>query len=153
MPNFAEIAHKKLSEIERPPLPPVGHYVWQVSKLASVEKSNDGKWEFVTFPVKGVEAQEDVDPDALQEFGGVKNVINSIRFIFDTEDASAFAKAEYNLRNFLERTLKCAQPEDNLAIAMNNAVNQRFLGDLVWRPDKQNTELFHANINKTAPLE
>jgi len=150
--DFREVAKQKLEEIERPPLPPQGHYRFQVIKLPDVSTTADGKWDIVNYPVRGVEATDDVDDADLTTFGGPTKVINSVRFMYNKEDQTEFDRTHYSHRRFLEDHLQCASPDMSIAEAMNAAVNQQFIGQIVWRPDKQTEGLFHANIGKTAPI-
>ena len=150
--NFNEVAKTKLNEVERPPLIPAGPYRWAVIKLAETTTTADGKWDIVNFPVRGVEALDGVDEAQLEAFGGATKAISSVRFMFNKEDQAEFDRTLYNLRRFLENTLQCATPEMSIAEGLNAAVNQQFIGDVVWKADKQVEGLFHANIGKTAPL-
>ncbi len=150
--NFNEVAKKKLEEVERPPLPPQGPYRFAVIKLPEQTTTSDGNWDIVNFPVRGREGLDGVDPDDLQKFGGAEKVINSVRFMFNKNDQAEFDRTFYNLRRFLENTLKCATPEMSVAEGLNASVHQEFIGDISWKADKNNAELFHANISKTMPL-
>lgn len=151
--NFRDIAKKKLEEVERPPLPPVGTYLWLVTKLPVIETSADEKWDYVIFPVKIVAPTEDVDSDAINAYGDITKYQTTHRFIFDKNDPAKFAQTEFNLRRFLEEHLKCADPSMSMTEAMNAAVNNQFLAPIVWRADKNDAELMHANIGRTAPTE
>lgn len=153
MPNFNDIAKKKLAEVEKPPLPPQGHFRWQVSKIPAMTTSGDKKWEIVNFPVRAVEAMEDVDPDELAAVGGVEKIVNRIGFMFNTEDETEFERTEYRLRVFLEEHLKCADASQSIAEGMNNSLNQQFIAPIEWVKDKKDDSTFHANLGKTAPVE
>jgi hypothetical protein len=151
MINFADVATKSISEIERPPLPPVGTYRWKISKVPEQTSSNDGNWDIVNFSVRALEALDDVD---LEDYKGeVGNIIQSVRFMFNKNDESEFEKSLFRLRTFLEKHVQCAEAGMTIPQAMNASVGQEFLGTIVWRQDKQDTETFHANIGRTAPLE
>lgn len=151
MPNFAEIATKKVADIEKPPLPPVGTYRWQITKLPATSTSNDEKWDFLTIPVRAMEAIDDVDMEGYQ--GEVTNITNSIKFIFNREDEAEFEKTLYRVRTFFEKHVKCADENDTVAQMLNNSVNGQFLGAIAWNQDKNDPENFFANIVRTAPLE
>lgn len=148
--NFADAAKKKLGEIERPPLPPVGTYRWQITKLPETRDSSDGKWTFLNINVRALEA---VSADMEDYEGDVTKIVNQIRFIFDLEDENSFDKTMFQARQFFEEHVKCADENDSLLQAMNNSVNQQFLGDIVWNPDKNNPGSFFANVARTAPLD
>lgn len=149
--NFADIASKKMDEVERPPLPPVGTYRWQITKLPETATSANGEWDFVTIPCRVVEALDDVDVEDYK--GDIRNVMMSHRFMFNKQDEAEFEKTLFRLRTFLEKHVKCSDGEMSIAQAMNAAVNQEFLGTIAWKQDREDPELFHANIGRTAPVE
>jgi len=149
--NFSDITNKKLEEVERPPLAPVGTYRWQVTKLPTITTSSDGKWDIVNFPIRALEALDDTD---MSDYAGeVTSITESVRFMFNKEDEVEFKKSEYRLRNFLEKALKCADETSTLGVAMNASVNQQFIAPLTWRPDKNDTSIFYTQLGTAAPLE
>jgi hypothetical protein len=151
MPNFADIANKKVADVERPPLPPVGTYRWSITKLPAVATSGDGKWDILTVLCRALEAQDDVDMDGFA--GDVTNITNQLKFMFNKEDEAEFEKTLYRVRTFFEKHVKCASEDDTIGQALNNSVNQQFLGSIAWQQDKNDPEIFYANIARTAPLE
>lgn len=150
--NFADIAKKKIEDVERPPLPPVGPYRWQILKVPSITTTKDGSFDIVEFQVRAIEALDGVDPEQLSAYGEVKNITNRVAFLFDKNDATKFAQTEWRLRTFLAEHVKCADPTDDLTVALNKSMSQQFIGEITWAKDKNNDEIFHANIGKTAPL-
>lgn len=150
MVNFADAAKKKLADIERPPLPPVGSYRFQVSRLPSVSKSNDGVWEFLVIPCRAVEA---LTADMDDYKGAIESINLDKRFVFNTRDEVEFAKTEYQVRRFFEQHVACCSDDDTIAEAINACVGAQFIGDVVWKPDAMDPELFHANLTRTAPLD
>jgi hypothetical protein len=149
--NFAEAASKKIADVERPPLPPVGTYRWSITKLPAQTTSNDEKWDFLTFQCRAVEAMDDVDMDGYA--GEVANIVLPLKFMFNKEDEAEFEKSLYRVRTFLEKHVKCADETDSIAQALNKSVNQQFLGGVVWNQDKNDPENFFANLVRTAPLD
>lgn len=150
--NFREIADKKLEDIERPALPPAGTYLWKVMKNEIRDVTSDkGSWEVVEFSVKAQAPTEDVDSDALAAYGNVANILNRVSFMFDKNDKAAFEQTQYQLKRFLVEHLKCASEDMSLSQGLAQSTNHQFLGTVVWKADKNDTELFHANIGKTAP--
>lgn len=152
MPNFADIAKKRIEEIERPPLLPIGTYTFQVTELPKVDTIADGKWDIVDFQLLPIEPSSDVDPDELTAYGELRNGRTRFRFMFNTEDATAFATTEFRLRQFLEQHLKVATSDMDIGQALNASVGARVLGVVQHRPDKENPEIKYAEIRKTAPL-
>lgn len=149
--NFADAASKKVAEIERPPLPPVGTYRWSITKLPIQTTSNDEKWDILTVPCRAMEAMDDVEQDDIP--GEVTNITNQIKFMFNKEDETEFDKSLYRVRTFFERHVKCADEDDTVGQMLNKSVNQQFLGTIAWQQDKNDPEIFYANIARTAPIE
>lgn len=153
MPNFADIAAKRVDEVEAPPLPPSGTYRFRIIKLPEVSKSGDEKWEFLRVPCKVVEAMDNVD---LSDYkGDPQNIVQSVSFVFNTEDDVAFEQSEWRMRQFFEKHVKCVEEGATVAQMLNASVNGEFLGDIKWRQDKrdQSGETFQAEIARTAPVE
>lgn len=149
--NFADVATKKMSEVERPPLPPVGTYRFSITKLPIQTTTADDKWDILTIPVRALEAMDDAD---MSDYSGeVTNITNAVKFMFNKEDEVEFEKSLYRVRTFLEKHVKCAEESDSIGQAMNSCVNQQFLGSIAWVQDKHDPEVFHANIARTAPLD
>lgn len=151
--NFADIAKTQLADIERPANPPVGTYVFQITKVPEISTSADGKWDTVTFSVVAVSATDNVDPESLTEFGALKNIRSQVRFMFNKEDKTAAEGTLFRLRQFLENHVKCAEDRMSLTESLNASVNRQFLGDLAWRPDKTNPEIIYTEIKKTAAVD
>lgn len=151
MPNFADIAKKKLAEIERPPLLPIGTYIFQVTDLPKIDTIKDGEYETVDFQCLPIEPTGDVDPDELSTYGDLRNGKQRLRFMFNTADATNFAQTEFRLRTFVESHLKVGTPDMNLSECLNASIGARFLGVVNHRPDRDNPEIKYAEIRKTAP--
>ena len=149
--NFAEAAGKKVAEIERPPLPPEGHYIWQITGLPKSETSKDELWDFLTVPCRAMEAKEDVDMSDYK--GAVTGITNSVKFIFEKSDEVKFEQTLFRCRNFFEKHCGVqAKANDTLAQLINNSIHHQFLGPIQWTQDKADAEIYHANIGKTAPV-
>lgn len=153
MVDFASIASKKIEDVERPPLPPVGTYRFRVMKVPESTKSQDEKWEFVRFNCRAVEAMDNVDTSDYN--GDIANVMLSKTFVFDTGDEAAFESALFNLKQFCTNHLRCTEPGMTVAEMLNASVNAECLGDVRWKQDKRDEsgETFNAEIGRTAPVE
>jgi hypothetical protein len=153
MVDFASIASKKIEDVERPPLPPVGTYRFRVTKIPSTTKSGDEQWEFLRFQCKVVEALDNVELDGYP--GDVSNIMLSKSFVFNSSDEAAFETTLFQVRQFCEKHLQCVEPGMSIAEMLNNSVNAEFLGDVRWQQDKrdQSGETFNAEIGRTAPVE
>ncbi len=154
--KFTDTLDKEATQIEKPPTMPVGTYVWVVTKHPTYEAERSDEWEFVEYAVRCVRPTEEVDPDILAEFtakaGKLTDQFNRVSFLFSKTDEGGFKKTEFNHKQFLTETLKCWEDGASLKQAMAASVNKQFLGWIKWQPDKQNPELMHANIGRTAPL-
>lgn len=148
--NFADVASKAMDEIERPPLPPVGTYRWRVTKLPEQDTvGQDDAWDVVNFQVQAVEALDNVDMSDYK--GEVTGITQRLSFMFDKNDEAKFEQTLFRLKTFLEKHLGLNEP--TLAENLNASVGGEFLGDIVWRQDKNDPDLFYADIRKTAPLD
>lgn len=153
MPNFNDIASKKVEDVERPPLPPVGTYRFRVMKVPESTKSGDEQWEFLRFPCRALEALDDVEVDDYK--GEITNIMVPKAFVFNTSDEAAFEQTLFQLRQFCEKHLLCVEPGMSVAEMINASVNAEFLGTVKWSQDKRDTtgETFNAEIGRTAPVE
>lgn len=151
--NFVDSLEKTAEDIKRPPLLPVGTYEWQVKKY-EFDKSNDGKWEMCNFHLNCTAVGEDVDPDALAEYGGTAvGAYMRYTFMFDTEDTAKFNQTLFRLKRFLVDTLKCwDESAGSLKEGIANAVNSKFNAVIRWKADKNDAEVQYTEIAKTAPL-
>lgn len=155
MVNFADALNTKAGEIERPPLIPTGTYTAIVTKIPTMEKIGDGKWDVVDFQLRLQAPGDDVDPDALREYGGLNSgSVLRQRFMFSTEDEAAFKRTLFNMKRFLLDHLK-VEGSDNTSVKqmLDSCVNHQCLVFVGWRPDKNDAELIYAEVKKTAPLE
>lgn len=153
MANFSEIANKKLAEVERPPVPPVGMFRWQVTKVPQIEDVANGQYTQITVPCKAIEAYDNVDSDELSAFGGIKNVTANKRFLYDNQDATKGGQTEFQIRQFLEKHCQIEMTDDTtIAEGLAKCVNAQFDGELKHRPDKNDPEIKYHEIGKSAPV-
>lgn len=155
MVNFADALNTKAGSIERPPLIPVGTYIAIVSKMPSMESISDGKWDVLDFQLRLQQPQDDVDQDALADYGGLgpQSVLRH-RFMFSKDDEAAFKRTLFNLKRFLLDHLKIDGGDDTpLKVLIDQSVNMQCLVYVKWRADKNDTELFYNEVGKTAPIE
>lgn len=156
MVDFSKTLKKKLEDVKRPPLIPVGTYTGRVAKQPEFNESGDGKWKTIDFQLQLVEAGPDVDQEALAEYGGLsKGSIIRHSFMYSTEDtAEANANADrttFRLKQFLTEHLAIEGVED-LDQAIANSLNQQCMVHVGWRPDKNDPEVQYNMVKKTAPL-
>lgn len=155
--NFNEALNKKVDDIERPKMPPNGHYIWQVTGVPKTDTitTPNGSWDTVNIPCMAVAAGEDVDQDELQAFGNVRSIKNRLSFMFDKNDENNFDGTLFRLQTFLREHIKVTTEGDGMSTkeALSACVNQQFMGELKITPDKNNPEIPRANIGTTAPVE
>lgn len=154
--KFSDALDRKLEEIKRPPVLPIGHYIWQVEKHPEIDEFDSTKtgtkFERVTFSLTCVQASDDVDPDDLADYGNVQGSKNRKTFLFSNspDDKASFERSMFNLRRFLDH---CGVDEN---LAMNEAlaasVGTQVLGELTHRPDPNDPEVVYAEIGKTAQV-
>lgn len=153
MKSFSDIAQTKVEDVERPPLPPVGDYRWRVTRLPSNRKSQDEQWEFLTFPCKAIEAMDNVE---IADYpGDIANITLDKQFVFNCNDEAEFDKTMFQVRQFLEKHLRVAEPGMSIAECLNASVNAEFIGAVAWSQDKRDEtgETMQARLGRTAPVE
>lgn len=155
--DFNKALDVKASEVKAIPVPPIGHYVWQVTAIPSI---NDGDvWQNVEFQLQAVgvfEDANDVDPDDLKTFGKVTSIRNRKSFMFNKIEGTEtdLITFQNQLKRFMIDHLKIEDGDSmSLRQLMNASVNKRFVGQLTHKPDKNDPETIRANVGRTAPLE
>lgn len=153
--DFNKALDVKASDVAPVPVPPIGHYVWQVTKVPEIQ---DGDiWQSVNFPVACIgvyEDADDVDRDELKEFGKIQGYQNRKSFMFNKQEGTEtdLISFQNQIMRFMIDHLKAGDDSMTLRQLMNASVNKRFVGQLTHKPDKQDPETTRANIGKTAPL-
>ena len=152
--NFADHLKDNVSEIERPPLLPIGTYKFFVEKQPSIEENiADGRFDRVDFLLKCIEATDDVDADALAEYGSLDNTRLRYSFLFNKEDEQSFNRTKFALKRFLTEHLGVDADNASLNEAMAASVNHQCLATVRWRQDRNDPEVQYAEIGSTAPVE
>ena len=153
--NFADALNTKAAAIERPPIIPVGTYRAVVTKIPSLDKVGDGKWETLDFQLRLIEAQEDVDQDDLAKYGGLgATSIARRRFMFNSEDQAAFDRTMYDLKRFLTEHLQVSGVADaSVKELLDGSVNHECMVFIQWRADKNDPEIQYAEIRKTSAVD
>lgn len=150
--DLTNILKQKVEDIERPPLLPPGTYTMRVAKPAARREINDD-WEALDFQLQPVEADMDtVDEDELKEFGDITKAQMRHTFMFDRNDATSAQRTAFNLRRFLEEHLQVVDAGADMSEAINAAHNATCMVTVVHKQDKQNPDLWHANVSATAPV-
>jgi hypothetical protein len=143
-PNFGAILDQQASEIEAPKPFPVGTYVCVVRGLPRFDKSSKKGTDFVEFQLQPVSVLEDVDPDALEEFGGISDKTLRVTF-YITEDAV------YRLKDFL---VNCGIEADGRTLSemINDAPGQTICALVSHRASEDGERIF-AEVRRTLRYE
>lgn len=154
--NFMSALDVKAEDVKPIPVPPAGHYIFQVTKPGTI---NDGEqWQSIRFSCQAVgvfEDANDVDPDDLKAFGKVTSILQDKSFMFNkTEGSEAdLIRLQNDVKRFCVDHLKIEGAENmTLREMLAKAVNKRFVGQLNLKPAKNNPEQLMANIGRTAPV-
>jgi len=153
--DFNKALSVKASAVEKPPLPPIGHYIFQITKKPEIKESETSPWSSINFQCQAVgvfEDADDVDADDLKKFGGYKNVFSRYSFMFNDEDEVQQQRSTYSLTRFLVDHLGLDE-DVSLMENLTASLNKRFVGKLRHRPDKNKPEDVYAEIEKTAAVE
>ncbi|MBM61942.1 MAG: hypothetical protein CL484_03200 [Acidobacteria bacterium] len=157
MVDFASALDTKANDVEKPPVQPQGTYIWTVTKVPSISTSKSGEWSIVEFPIKAVSAEDDVDPEELEEFGSLNGAMNRISFMAptaDTPEAEADrTKALYRIKKFCQNTLRVDAEEDaSIRELLDAAVNCQFMAQATWRPSDDGEETY-IDVKGYAPVD
>lgn len=146
--DFSSLLNTTAADIEKPPVLPQGTYLWKVNKAHKEADAGKGEWKIVEIPVVAVSPDslaDDVDLDALSEFGSLNASTNSIRFMFPT-DPSKKADVDrtlYSLKKFLLDVLHVdAEPEATLKELLAKAIGCEFRAQAIHRFDAERDTTF-----------
>lgn len=134
MANFADILSKKSEEIEKPKPLPVGQYLWSIPNLFEQDEIGEKKTPALTWKVRCIAPQSDVDMEAFRDSGNAKDRDQRITF-FLTEDAL------HRLRTFLT-ALGIDEAGKSIGERAMEATGRTFLGSIKHRWNKDNTQLY-----------
>ena len=157
MMDFNSALDVQADAVEKPPVMPQGTYVWNVSKVPTLSVSKSGEWNIVEFPLRGISAEDDVDPEELEAFGAASAAMNKISFMSPTEEGpegdASRQKMLYQLKRFMQETLR-VDAEDSATIRelMNASLNCQFLAQAVWRPSDDGQDTY-IDVKNYAPLD
>lgn len=143
-PNFGAILDKPTAEIQRPPAFPQGSYVAVVQGLPEFGKSSKKQTEQVEFQMKPLQAMEDVDEEALKEFGPFGD--KTLKYTFYLTD-----KSIYRLKEFLINDLQIEE-QASLRPMIDETPGQQCIIHIKHTGSEDGKSVF-ANISSTAPIE
>lgn len=148
--DFSAALDTNANDVQKPKVLPQGTYTWTITKQAMNSISSaKGDWDVVDFTVRAVSAEDDVDPDELEEFGALSSALNRVSFMFNkaADGQNDRDKALYNLTKFLRETLSVEPGTVREMIAM--APNNQFLARAVWSLSGDDT---YVNLKDMMPL-
>lgn len=162
MAGFADALDRRMEDIDRPPPPPIGHYIARVTKAPGTPQERQGTdkngkpyhFESVSVMLQLVEPTEDVDPDDLEAFGGDLSAVQvSKDFLFSKLEGSETdnEKTLFQFKRFLEH---CGidVSEGTVKSQMAELPNAQCIVELRHRPDPNDPEVVYAQAGRTAPV-
>jgi hypothetical protein len=158
--NFTDLLNESTNSenFEKPIPAPIGTYTFQVSEAPSMRdgQSKDGDaLKFVSFPIRAVDAHDDIEPEDLEEFGDITKIMTRVDFIFNesSDDDNARKMSIQRLLKFLEACGLNTSDGRTLGELMSDTPNAQFMGKLTHRADKDDPEIVYPEVRKYFPLE
>ena len=154
--NFEESLDIVVEEVEKPPLPPTGNYMFKVNKLSFDVVGTNPEFDVINFILQAVQPIAGVDQEKLDEVGGPSGINMRHSFMFprgdDEETVAKRKKTLYYLKVFLTEHLGVETEGMKMREACDSAMHAQCMADIVYKPDKDDPQIIHANIGRTAPL-
>lgn len=144
-PQFASVLDMPASDIERPKPLPVGSYVCVVQGQPRIDKSAKKQTEFVEYTLKLLEALDDVDTEALDNVGGIKDKITKVTFYL-TENSV------YRLKEFLEHCGVDMEEEGSLRQYIAEAPGKQVVAHIIHEAS-QDGDAVYARVKNTTAVE
>ncbi len=143
MANISDILNRKVEETEAPKPLPVGSYNCIVKGHPEQGESSKKKTPFLKFTLQITSPREDVDEDAIKEYGEV--VGKTIDAIYYTTDDALFM-----LRDFLE-SLGLDIQGKSYSVCIDESPNCEVIAYVKQEPS-QDGKRFFARLGKTAKM-
>ena len=145
-PNFASILDEEPTEIIRPEPLPVGTYTAVVG-MPRYDKSAKKKTDFVEFPLKLINAHDDVDDEALaQALGDAKLSDREQRITFYLTEDAAYRLDEFHEHCGIDLSVAAKRR------ARNEAVVNQEVGIVIKHTASDDGTRIYANIARTVAL-
>lgn len=150
--DFLSALDTKIDDVERPLDPPQGTYLWQVSKVPTMTRSNSDEWDIVEFPLKAIAAEEDVDPDDLAAYGDVSGILGRNTFMFPTDPAKENdrKKTLFQMKKFMTETLRIDGDGMTVKELMAASAGANCYGILSWRQVDEN---IYIDVKRFTPAD
>lgn len=152
-PNFTSILDKPAESLEAPKPVPVGTYLALISGPETYSKVGANQTDMVSWPVKLIQPQPDVDVAALTEAlslkDGTTKALGDIKLKFDQflTEASAFM-----VRDFLKNTLAIDDAGKSLRQMISEALGKQMLVTIKHGLTKGDNPRVFASIDSTAKV-
>lgn len=144
--NMSSILDMPTSFLSFPKLP-VGNYVGVVTGMPNYGTSSKKGTHFVEFTIKLFEAMDDVDPDALEEFGSIADKQLPLTFYYANADGTALEGGVRRLTAFLDN---CGiEDNETLRQRIEEASGKTIIVEIKHTPSQDGTTVF-AQIDGTA---
>lgn len=143
-PNFGSVLDKPSNEIERPRPAPQGSYLCTINGMPRFDKSAKKQTEFVEFSLRPIQAMEDVDEDALKEWGGLAD--KTFKHTFYLTENSV-----YRLKEFLIQDLEIDE-QDTLRPMIDETPGKQCLVTIKHTASDDGKSVY-ANVASTAKAE
>lgn len=133
--DFSKILGKQASEIEKPKPLPLGHYICNNPQLPAFKGLGKDESPAAVFSVVVLAPGDDVDPEALAEFGewkGKKITFN--RFLTEA--------SEYRTKEEICQAFGIEQEGKNLGQIFNETINRQVLVEISHRPSQDGSEMY-----------
>lgn len=119
-PNFGALLDTPSQDVHAPPTFPAGSWHWRVIGQPRFDKSSKKGTEFVEFTLKPMAALDDVDQEALNEFGSFAEKTKTATF-YITE------KSLFMLKDFLD----ACGIEDGDGISLRHRVDEAMNSEVI----------------------
>lgn len=153
MSSFASILDAAPTEIVRPKSLPVGTYLTVVNGLPRYDKSSKKQTDFVEFMLKPLQAMDDVDQEALNEWmqkedGTTRTLADaSIKATYYLTETAAYRLDEFHEHCGLELDDKVSRRQRNEQVA-----GCQVMAFIKHRGSDDGKNVF-AELGSTAPVE
>ena len=158
MSNFEDALKQSNEDIERPLPLPLGSYIWVITKPGDIrdQDTRNGPNKVVEFACEVVGPSDNVDEEAIEEFGGIKAITGfpqRVAFWFpeSPDEKRKFQASLFRMKTFL--TEHCQIECDSPFEGVDKAKGARFLASVKWDKDPNDPNTRYTNIDKTMPLE
>lgn len=147
--KLEDILDRPSNEAVPPPLFPAGTWLWTIVGLPRFDKSSKKQTPFVEFTLKPMQALDDVDPTALEEFGSFADKTKKATFYLTDN-------SEFMLKEFFDACSIADEDDDGNALSHRQRIeetpNAQVFGVITHKPNQDGTRM-NAEIGQWAKVE